>query len=563
MNMDFLSAVNKSSGTPFKPSGSPGAAEPGFKEQFNRVMSDNDRKNEYVVEKRPAGQKKPSVAGQQRNSVKAGEKSAAPGKSQKSPKSPGTDRKYADNKTATVQAAELAKKTPGTSERKAVPAGEDHGFYGELKESETSETENVYMSVFSADETSGTENAYMFAPAPDETPALNGFEDASFSSSDSAQVFQADLNNDDSATDGMIIALENVENAGADDGSDAAQNVNTGAAPVAVSEVISQMVASRMTAFPPRETAKIDVSQNDSLPGGDAAAGAKELLAAAGDVELAESARPDMQEVPGNALLQKDPLPEQSFNYNAAAARGGEAKNEAPQEYKPTADAGTGEVSKQAAASSEDDDLLFERMAAQALRPRESADSAKTSEHAGKTVHAAHSSVQSSPGTAKAESSAPVRSADAPDKDFVVELAGRIQAQIRGGREMVRIQLHPEELGRLEIHAESGRNGIIARIAAESADVKKLLESNLQNLQQTLEARGIKIDRLQIVVEDNAYAAFADGGRYGNAGTGLYNPETSEFSTPAGAGIESPQDDDSGDLSAEAEQRGVGFYTVA
>jgi hypothetical protein len=319
------------------------------------------------------------------------------------------------------------------------------------------------------------------------------------------------------------------------------------------------MVADRMTGAQQQETAEINIPQNASLAGSDAANGAKEQLAAMADD--VESTQADVKDTPENALLRKNPVLEQNSGYDAAAGRGIEAKNEAPA-YKATADAAMEELSDQAAASSEDDDLLLERIAAQALRPRESADSAKTSEHTSRTVNAAEASVQSASGSAKAEAAVPTRGADAPDKDFIVELAGRIQAQIRGGREMIRIQLHPEELGKLEIRAESGRNGIIARIAAESVDVKKLLEGNLQNLQQTLEARGLKIDRLQIVVEENAYAEFADGGRYGNSGTGLHNSETSEFSTPSGAGIESPQDDDEGDLIAEAEQRGVGFYTI-
>jgi flagellar hook-length control protein FliK len=488
---------------------------------------------------------------------------------------------------------------------KSTQSGDDSGFYGELTEAETSETESVYM----------------FASAPD------GLDDTSVSFSTDARIFPLELINDDSgfatmvntqeagavsevisqmaasrtaaappqetadiadinvprnvllseeqlsavadkmeltdAESAQLYAKEIPVNAILRENPTSAQNsdvaTEAGSSAAAVSEVISQMIASRTAASPPQETADINVPQNVLLS-------EEQLSVVADKMELtdAESAQLYAKEIPVNAIFQKNHISAQNSDHDAAANRGGgEAENEASPELKTTADADAVEISKRSAVSSKDDDLLLERIAAQALRPRDGVGSAKTSEHAGKTVNAAGSSVQSASGTAaKAESSAPARSATALDQDFIVELAGRIQAQIRGGREMIRIQLNPEELGRLEIHAENGRNGIIARIAAESADVKKLLEGNLENLHQTLEARGLKIDRLHIVVEDNAYAAFADGGRYGNAGTRPQNSETSEFSTSTGMGIESPQDDDSGDLSAQAEQRGVGFYTI-
>jgi flagellar hook-length control protein FliK len=214
-------------------------------------------------------------------------------------------------------------------------------------------------------------------------------------------------------------------------------------------------------------------------------------------------------------------------------------------------------------ASLEAEATLLERMAAHAMRPREGAVFVKTSDVDGKTAQVAETSTHVMSGTGKAEASVPTRGVSASNQDFVIELAGRIQAQIRGGREMIRIQLQPEHLGRLEIRAESGRNGIIARIAAESIDAKRLLENNIQNLQQTLEARGLKIDRLHIIVEENsAYAAFADGGRFGHAGAGPRGSEISEFSKVNGTGIESVNEDDPDDLAAAAEQRGVGFYQI-
>ena len=564
MNVDFFAHVNKSSGTPFNPSGSTETAIPGFREQLNRAMRDDDRKNESVIEKKPAGRKKPLASAETQNSANAGEKAAAP-KTNDHP-----DRKYADNETTAAGTQDHAEETSETA-GSFVLNGEDTGFYGELKDAETSGTENVYTFTPTPVETSETENVYTFAPMPGETsetenayaPGQDGFADSSVSSSADSQIFPPVLIKDDSGFAEMVNIEAVTGNAvpGAD--LDVALNLNAGA------EAVSSMITGRQTAAPPPETADVNISQNASFPDGDAVNGAKEPVeATAGNAEQAdaESARPAVKEILEDGLFPKNSPPAQNSDSNAPASlRGETVRKEGSHEYKTTDNTEPADISKQFSvrASFEDDDLLLERMAAQSLRPQQGATFAKASENAGKTAQIVETSVNMTSGAAKAEAPASARSVNASDQEFIIELAGRIQSQIRGGREMIRIQLHPEELGRLDIRAEAGRNGIIARIAAESIDVKKLLESNLQTLQHTLEARGLKVDRLHIIVEENLDTAlFADGGRYGHAGTGLRNSEVSEFSTFPGAGIESPQEEDAGDLSAEAARRGAGFYTV-
>ena len=540
MNIDFLTALNKTSGTPFNPSGQFGAAAPGFREQLNRAIRDDGRKEESPLEKKTAGQKKPVAAGQSRDSAQVDGKTPAPEKNDR----PGLKR--TDNKTVDAQASGRAEETPETSGAKFAQAGDDSGFYGELEEAVTSETEN----------------AYMFMPPTAEAPAPEEFADFSISSSADGQVFPADMNEDDSGLAGMMDMKEAVENTAVSAGLHASNGV-------AVTEVISQMITDRIIVASQPEKADVNIPQNVPLSGSGAANEVKELSETMDDpVESAnaESARPAAKDVLERELFQQNPAAAQNNDRNTGVLRNSETRNEPLPETKASASAELSETLKQSTvrASLEEEAALLERMAAQTARPRENATFAKTSEPAVKTVQGAEASVQVTSGTGKAEAATQARGMNAPDPKFVFELAGRIHSQIQGGREVIRIQLQPEHLGRLEIRAESGRNGIIARIAAESMDVKRLLESNLQTLQQTLETRGLKIDRLHIIVEENsAYAAFADGGRYGHAGAGPRSSEISEFSKGNGTGIESPQDEDiPDDLSAAAEQRGVGFYQI-
>jgi len=355
-----------------------------------------------------------------------------------------------------------------------------------------------------------------------------------------------------------------METAVAGAGSNADQNVSASSTPVPAAEVILQMLANQATAAQTAETAAPNVQQNASSSGGEAPAGAKELLEAMTDDPKsadAETMRPEIKELLEKALLPKNQASEQNVG---ASTRGEQARQEIQAEAKAAVN-DEAELSKQSPArtASENDARIMERLTAQNARLQNGAVLANASENTGKTVQVAETIFHMTSGTAKAEASVPTRSVPFADQEFIVELAGRIQAQIRGGREMIRVQLHPEELGRLEIRAESGRNGIIARIAAESLDVKKLLENNIQSLQQTLEARGLKVDRLHIIVEESMDASlYADGGRYGHPGAGPRSSEVSEFLKPTGANIESPQEDDKDDLTAEAERRGAGFYTV-
>ena len=560
MTVDFLASVDKSSGTSFNTPGSSGAPASGFLDQINRAMRDDDRKNEPTVEKKPVVRKKTLAAAESRNSVKAGEKTDTTKKTDK------PDYKNTDKEAASARTSDRADET---SRPKFMQTGEDSEFYNVLGAADVSETENVQTFAPIADETSDTENAYTFAfPDADasetenaytsthpveEITAPDDFADPSVSSSTDALFFSPTLINDGSGFTAMMNMNTALDNAAA------------GAAAVGT-ELISQMAAGRQAATPLPETADAGVPQNASLSGSEAEAGAKELLKAmTGDLESAngESARQDVKELLENGLFTRNQAAEQNPDRNAAASSRDSARFEIQTESKTTVNAES-ELSNQspARASLENEALLMERLTAQTVRSREGAAFTNASENAGRTVQVAETSIQVTSGAAKAEPFVPTRSVSASDQEFVIELAGRIQAQIRGGREMIRIQLHPEDLGRLEIRAESGRNGIIARIAAESTDVKKLLESNIQSLQQTLEARGLKIDRLHIVVEENAYAAFADAGRYGHAGAGSRNSEVSEFSRSNGARIESQQEDAPDDLSVEAERRGAGFYTV-
>ncbi len=100
---------------------------------------------------------------------------------------------------------------------------------------------------------------------------------------------------------------------------------------------------------------------------------------------------------------------------------------------------------------------------------------------------------------------APKQSAPAQATDFLTQLTGRIQMQLRDNQNILTIQLKPSSLGRMEIKAETLTAGVLATILTESASVKNYLERNLPLLQQNFQDQGLKIDRISVAVQEGSW----------------------------------------------------------
>jgi hypothetical protein len=106
-------------------------------------------------------------------------------------------------------------------------------------------------------------------------------------------------------------------------------------------------------------------------------------------------------------------------------------------------------------------------------------------------------------------------------REFVFQLADHIVKELQDGTNGVRIQLKPAALGRLEINAEHGAAGVVARIVTESGAVRQFLEGNLQMLEQAIQDQGLKLDRIDVVVNQNL--DHRQSGNQGDANSGQGN----------------------------------------
>jgi flagellar hook-length control protein FliK len=105
--------------------------------------------------------------------------------------------------------------------------------------------------------------------------------------------------------------------------------------------------------------------------------------------------------------------------------------------------------------------------------------------------------------TASATQSRPVSTPANRLPEFISQLADRLELQIQRGENQIRIQLKPESLGQLQITAVNGIEGIVGRIVTESGRMREYLENNLPILQQSLQDQGLKVDRIEVVLQDS------------------------------------------------------------
>jgi len=130
------------------------------------------------------------------------------------------------------------------------------------------------------------------------------------------------------------------------------------------------------------------------------------------------------------------------------------------------------------------------------------------------------------------------------NSEFFLQIAEKFQMLVRNGNGEIHIQLRPENLGRLDIRAEAGANGVLARIVTESNSVKSYLESNLHALQQSFQEQGLKVERIDVLVHEGFDARNPAAHQQHSGNNGSSNPQAdSSVVTPAGAQRAAMQDE--------------------
>jgi len=73
-----------------------------------------------------------------------------------------------------------------------------------------------------------------------------------------------------------------------------------------------------------------------------------------------------------------------------------------------------------------------------------------------------------------------------------------IKEMIQNGETSLRMQLYPEGLGRVDLHLVSGKNGTQIILSADNPSTSRLLEQNLNQLQNSLGQAGVQIGSMSV-----------------------------------------------------------------
>lgn len=88
--------------------------------------------------------------------------------------------------------------------------------------------------------------------------------------------------------------------------------------------------------------------------------------------------------------------------------------------------------------------------------------------------------------------------------EIVTQIVKKAEAILTGGQTEMRIQLEPENLGKLTLKIAVERGLITAKFTAESYEVKQTIESNFNELKDMLQEKGLEIQNLSVSVGNNS-----------------------------------------------------------
>jgi flagellar hook-length control protein FliK len=122
------------------------------------------------------------------------------------------------------------------------------------------------------------------------------------------------------------------------------------------------------------------------------------------------------------------------------------------------------------------------------------------------------------------------------------DIAETVQAAVIRGDSEVRLVLNPPELGHVEVRIASHEGGLRISLEAAQSGARDLMERSLPALQQALEARDLRVERLNVQATDTGRGSLdtsaggpQSGGSDANSGDG--GPEWSAVAS-FGAGAE-------------------------
>lgn len=102
--------------------------------------------------------------------------------------------------------------------------------------------------------------------------------------------------------------------------------------------------------------------------------------------------------------------------------------------------------------------------------------------------------------------------------DILAQMHNKMETLKEDGTTKVTIVLKPENLGKVNLELINSKDGLIARMTTENAQVKELLDKNLESLKNSLGAQGVNVNNVSVKVAETTNTpdemySFDDGGK--------------------------------------------------
>lgn len=81
------------------------------------------------------------------------------------------------------------------------------------------------------------------------------------------------------------------------------------------------------------------------------------------------------------------------------------------------------------------------------------------------------------------------------------QVTDNVKATIDAGRETIRLQLQPENLGKVDVRISRGSDGLQLTFTTETPSTSRLLQSTLNQLQQSLTEAGVKVGNMSVAYQ--------------------------------------------------------------
>ncbi len=90
-------------------------------------------------------------------------------------------------------------------------------------------------------------------------------------------------------------------------------------------------------------------------------------------------------------------------------------------------------------------------------------------------------------------------------REIMNQIMDYMRIQLKPGMDQLEMQLHPESLGTVHIQLSSKGGEVTAQFQVQNETVKAAIESQIASLQESLKEQGIKVEAVQVTVENHGF----------------------------------------------------------